>query len=114
MSLSKLTLELALKVRALYYTVTVGRPDDKQNRCRTGEECECEVKWMNLTHNTQKKGKCVRICEESHYNSEIVHSLMLIICYLFQVGRVGTYRQVLHLFIKTISVCKILDKVYCN
>ena len=22
--------------------VTVGRPDDKQNRCRTEEECECE------------------------------------------------------------------------
>ena len=23
-------------------TVAVGRPDNKQNRCRTGEECECE------------------------------------------------------------------------
>ena len=31
-SLSKLTL----------YTVTFGRLDDKQNHCRTGEECECE------------------------------------------------------------------------
>ena len=31
-------------VRALlmYYTITVGRPDDKQSHCRTGEECECE------------------------------------------------------------------------
>ena len=25
-----------------HYTVAVGRPDDKQNRCRTGDECECE------------------------------------------------------------------------
>ena len=23
-------------------TVAVGRPDNKQNHCRTGEECECE------------------------------------------------------------------------
>ena len=23
-------------------TVTIGRPDNKQSRCRTGEECECE------------------------------------------------------------------------
>ena len=22
--------------------VTIGRPDNKQNHCRTGEECECE------------------------------------------------------------------------
>ena len=37
-SLSKLILELALEVvRALYR-----KPDNKQNRCRTGEECEWE------------------------------------------------------------------------
>ena len=39
-SFSKLTLELALEVRAL--NITIGRPDNKQNRCRTGEEGECE------------------------------------------------------------------------
>ena len=34
----KLTLELALEVRALHRR----QPDDKRNRSRTGEECECE------------------------------------------------------------------------
>ena len=36
-SFSKLTLELALEVRKST-TVAVGRPDNKQNHCRTGEE----------------------------------------------------------------------------
>ena len=25
-------------------TVADGRPDNKQNRCRTGEECECHLR----------------------------------------------------------------------
>ena len=42
-SFSKLTMELALEVRACP-TVVVGRVDNKQNCCRTGEEYECEEK----------------------------------------------------------------------
>ena len=38
-------MELALKVRAMY-TVAVGRRDDMQNRCRTGEECEDEELYL--------------------------------------------------------------------
>ena len=41
-------------------------------------------------------------CVKSHKNSEIVDSLMLTTTCLFPIGRVGTYRQVLHLFIKTV------------
>ena len=33
---------LPLKVSLKTTTIAVGRPDNKQNRCRTGEECECE------------------------------------------------------------------------
>ena len=54
-----------------------------------------------------KNGKCLRICskfslkcEESHTTTEIVDFVMLIISCLFLIGRVGTYRQVLHLFRK--------------
>ena len=40
-SFNKLTLELALEVMYVHYHA-VGRPDNKQNRYRTGEECECK------------------------------------------------------------------------
>ena len=56
----------------------------------------------------------IKMCG-NHKNSEIVDFLMLIISCLFPY-RVGTYRQVLHLFIKTITVCgkQLKTKVYCN
>ena len=38
-SFSKLTLELTYEVST---TIVIGRPDNKQNRYRSGEECECE------------------------------------------------------------------------
>ena len=49
------------------------------------------------------------ICMENHKNSEIADFLMLIISCLF-LYRVGTSRQVLHLFITTITICRKLRK----
>ena len=31
-----------------YTAVAIGRPDNKQNRCRTGEECEREARGLPL------------------------------------------------------------------
>ena len=50
----KLTLELALEVRALHR----GRPDDKRNRSRTGEECECEE--LRLRRGCEEHGIAVK------------------------------------------------------
>ena len=36
------TMELAWKKYCKSTLPSPGRPDDKQNHCRTGEECECE------------------------------------------------------------------------
>ena len=70
---------------------------------------------MNLPCNDKKEGKCVNTCSnislkcvEKHKNSEIVD----IISCLFPIGRVGTYRPVLHLLIKTITVCRKLKTKY--
>ena len=38
-------------------------------------------------------------CEESYKNTEIVDFLILIISCFFPKRRIGTYRQVLHLFV---------------
>ena len=74
---------------------------------------------MNLAHNAQKKGNVCVFAQIFHDNArKAVKSTeidFLIISCLFPIGRVGTYRQVLHLVIKTITVCrKLQDKVYCN
>ena len=69
---------------------------------------------MNLARNAQKMCSYLLKCLIKT-NPEIVDFLILIIGCLFPIGRVGTYRQVLHLFIKTITVCrKLQKKVYCN
>ena len=54
----------------------------------------------------------VCILAQIFYNCEERNIDFLISC-LFRIGRVGTYRQKLHLFIKSITVCrKLEDKVY--
>ena len=59
---------------------------------------------MNLACSAQEMGvyllKIFIKMAKTHKKSEIVNMLMLIISCLFSY-RVGTYRQVLHLFIKT-------------
>ena len=57
-----------------------------------------------------KKGICVYISSKFSMNCEATLKILLFnVCHL-QIGRVGTYRQVLHL---TITVCrKLQDKVY--
>ena len=51
---SKLEL-LALEVRALpYHHVAICRPDNKHNRCRTGEDSECEVEKKLLSRRCQR------------------------------------------------------------
>ena len=58
----------------------------------------------------KKKGICVRICSKFSVKSEAKCKSRLLNGCRLQIGRVGTYRQVLHL---TITVCrKVQHKVY--
>ena len=55
---------------------------------------------MNLAHNAQNMDNVWYLLKFFiNKSSEIVDSLMLIISCLFPIGRVGTYRQVLHLLL---------------
>ena len=65
------------------------------------------LKVSEPSTNAKKKGICVSICSKFSVKSEashknIVKSRLFNACRL-QIGRVGTYRQVLHL---TITVCR--------
>ena len=65
--------------------------------------------------NAKKKGICVRICSKFSVKYEASHktyckSRLLNACRL-QIGRVGTYRQVLHLYVGRYSTKYILELI---